>query len=109
MPGKSNSSGVSFEPLHDFVIIRPINARETAGGIALPDDAEVENPRGEVVAMGPGRYSELTDWRPPSVVSVGDQVLLNFQSLTPPYEFEENGVSYIVVRFRDLMGVQEAE
>ncbi|MEM9354602.1 MAG: co-chaperone GroES [Pseudomonadota bacterium] len=104
----SKKPKLSFAPLHDYVVIRAIASNETRGGIALPDNADVGEERGEVVAVGPGRYSEYQDWKPPCPVEVGDEVLMNFtlRMTSPPGEITgDDGETYLMVRFRDLMAV----
>ena len=52
---------MKFQPLHDRVVIRRLDADEkTAGGIIIPDTAQEKPMQGEVVAVGPDR-----DRRPP--------------------------------------------
>jgi co-chaperonin GroES (HSP10) len=72
----------NLEPIDDQVIIRtPKKAKETAGGIALPDGARVTTDRfGVVIAVGPGAMR--ANPRPgdgdryPMQVKVGDKVLM---------------------------------
>lgn len=98
---------IPFSPLHDFLVIKEIRPGETASGIALPDDADVGDPKGEVVAIGPGRFSEYQDWKPPCPVEVGDTVYLHFVGMSPPREVTEDGETYLMARFRDLLAVKK--
>jgi|SRR5207245_6354281 len=62
-------------PLHDQVIVKRIEEKETVkGGIIIPDIAKEKPLEGEVVAVGPGRREkgELV----PLDLKVGDRVLL---------------------------------
>lgn len=76
--GKS-SSKVNIQPLGDRVLIKELEgsdrAEKTAGGIFIPDTVKEDRgaKRGEVIAVGPGRYDdgEIV----PVSVKVGDKVL----------------------------------
>ena len=47
---------MSIKPLHDRVVVKPIEAEEvSAGGILIPDSAKEKSTKGEVVAVGPGK------------------------------------------------------
>jgi co-chaperonin GroES (HSP10) len=48
----------NFEPIEDRVVALHIPAGETAGGIALPDDAEMGIDKFLVLKCGPGRVCE---------------------------------------------------
>lgn len=64
-----------LEPLHDRVLVRPIEfERVTAGGLIIPDSAIEKTQRGEVVAVGPGRY-DPEGRRVPMALQVGDEVV----------------------------------
>ena len=50
---------INLTPLGDRVIIRPIPSEEkTKGGVILPETAKEKPMKGEVVAVGKGRYTE---------------------------------------------------
>src|SRR5438874_11208669 len=57
---------MKFRPLHDRVLVRPVEQEEkTAGGIIIPDTAKEKPMEGKVVAIGPGparRTAEFTRW-----------------------------------------------
>jgi chaperonin GroES len=62
-------------PLEDRVIIRPSQKEEvTTSGIIIPDSGTEGPVRGEVIAVGPGKYTEMGTHIPMNV-SVGDDVL----------------------------------
>ncbi len=91
---------LKFEPLQDFVLVEPIPRKMTAGGIALPDDADVGPEIGRVVKVGPGRYLELGTLVPPDV-TVGDIVYMMF--IHQPLRVELAGKAYVVIRARELI------
>ncbi len=69
-------TGSNIQPLHDFVLVRPVDQQEkTASGIILPDSAKEKPQMGEIVAIGPGRFDEDGEKRIPMEVKVGQKVL----------------------------------
>jgi chaperonin GroES len=63
-----------LKPLGDRIVVRQIEAEEvTASGIVLPDTAQEKPLRGEVLAVGEGRYD--AGERVPLDVQVGDEVI----------------------------------
>ena len=65
---------MSIKPLHDRVVVKPIEADEiSAGGILIPDSAKEKSTKGEVVAVGPGKPLDNGSVRAPAL-KVGDKV-----------------------------------
>jgi chaperonin GroES len=65
---------VNITPLHDRVIVKRLEEKESVkGGIIIPDSAKEKPQEGEVVAVGSGRREkgELI----PLDVKVGDRIL----------------------------------
>jgi chaperonin GroES len=65
---------VNITPLHDRVLVRRLEEKESVkGGIIIPDSAKEKPQEGEVVAVGSGRREkgELI----PLDVKVGDRIL----------------------------------
>lgn len=63
-------------PLHDYVLVKRLSKEEASpGGIIIPDAAREKASRGEVLAVGPGAWSESGRRIEPSVKK-GDIVLL---------------------------------
>lgn len=94
-------SAINIRPLHDRVIIRRIEERTTAGGIVIPETAGDKPQKGEVIAVGPGRYDTNGTLRKLDV-KAGDQVLFGKYSGT---EVKVDGKDYVVMREEDIMGV----
>jgi chaperonin GroES len=93
-----------FRPLHDRVVVRPIEAEEkTAGGIIIPDTAKEKPQQAEVVAVGPGGRDE-TGKLTPIDLKVGDRVLFGKWSGT---EVKIDGEEYLIMKESDVMGVLE--
>jgi chaperonin GroES len=65
---------VNITPLHDRVLVRRLEEKETVkGGIIIPDSAREKPQEGEVVAVGAGRIEKGT--RIPLDVKPGDKIL----------------------------------
>jgi len=65
---------VKMTPLHDRVLVRRLEERETAkGGIIIPDTAKEKPQEGEVMAVGAGKIEKGR--RVPVDVKVGDRIL----------------------------------
>ena len=93
---------MNFRPLHDRVLVQPLDGEEkTAGGIIIPDTAKEKPSEGKVIAVGPGAKTEdgkiLT-----MEVKVGDLVLFGKWSGT---EVKIDGVEYSIMKESDIMGI----
>ena len=75
---------------YDAVIVKPIEVEETVyGNIIVPDMGKDTNTFGEVIAVGPGRYTISGVLLVPQV-KIGDKVVLPTQGFTKlPFEGEE--------------------
>ena len=88
-------------PKGDRVIIKPAAAEEkTAGGIIIPDTAKEKPQKGTVVAVGPGKYAELTGNLIPMTVKVGEEVYYGKYAGT---EISLNGEDYLIMRESDIL------
>jgi len=66
---------VNITPLHDRVLVKRLEEKETVkGGIIIPDSAKEKPQEGEVVAVGAGKLNEKGD-RIALDVKVGDRIL----------------------------------
>lgn len=66
---------VNVTPLHDRVLVRRLEEKETAkGGIIIPDTAKEKPQEGEVIAPGAGKLNEKGE-RIPLDVKAGDRIL----------------------------------
>ncbi|HEY4709042.1 MAG TPA: co-chaperone GroES [Candidatus Acidoferrales bacterium] len=66
---------VNITPLHDRVLVRRLEEKETVkGGIIIPDTAKEKPQEGEVIAVGAGKLNEKGD-RIPLDVKAGDRIL----------------------------------
>jgi chaperonin GroES len=65
---------VNVTPLHDRVLVRRLEEKETTkSGIIIPDSAKERPQEGEVVAVGAGKREK--GHRVPFDVKVGDRIL----------------------------------
>ncbi len=65
---------VNVTPLHDRILVRRLEEKETAkGGIIIPDTAKEKPQEGEVMAVGAGKIEKGK--RVPLDVKVGDRIL----------------------------------
>lgn len=66
---------MNFEPLHDRIIVKPLEAEEkTKGGIVLPDTVKEKPQEGEVIAAGKGKTLDNGTIQP-MAVKKGDRIL----------------------------------
>lgn len=91
-----------LRPLHDRIIVKPLEApEEIRGGIIIPDTAKERPQEGEVIAVGPGRL--LEDGRRLSVdVKVGDRVIFEKYAGT---EVELDDETYLILRESNILGI----
>jgi chaperonin GroES len=93
---------MKFRPLHDRVVVEPLEEEEkTAGGIIIPDSAKEKPMQGKVIAVGPGNRGE--DGKLHALdVKKSDRVLYGKWSGT---EVKIDGKNLLIMRESDIMGV----
>jgi|SRR5271170_7282698 chaperonin GroES len=90
----------NITPLHDRVIIRRIEEKETQkGGIIIPDSAKEKPQEGEVIAVGAGKRNEKGD-RVALDVNVGDRVLFGKYSGS---EIKLEGEELLILREEEIL------
>ena len=90
---------LNITPLHDRVLVRRLEEKETAkGGIIIPDSAKEKPQEGEVIAVGAGRMEK--GLRVPLDVKVGDRIL--FGKYTGN-EIKLDGQEYLIVREEEIL------
>jgi len=93
---------MDLKPLEDRIIIKPLDAEEkTSGGIIIPDNAKEKPQKGEVVAVGPGKYSDSGN-RIDMTLKKGDTVLYGKYSGT---EVKIEGEDHLIMRESDVLAV----
>ena len=93
---------VNLTPLHDRVIVKRIEEKETVkGGIIIPDSAKEKPQEGEVVAVGKGK--RLEDGKVvPLDVQAGDRILFGKYSGS---EIRLDGEEYLIMREDEVLGI----
>jgi len=95
---------MTIRPLHDRVVVRPVEAEtKTTGGIVIPDSAAEKSGQGEVIAVGAGAVMDNGEVRP-LTVKVGDRVLYGKYSGS---EVKVNGETLLVVKESEILAVIE--
>ena len=90
-----------LQPLADRVVLKVKDAEvKTASGLFMPEESKEKPVQAEVVAVGPGTYSNGTKIE--MEVSVGDTVI---QSKFAGTEVEVDGVNYLIIRQSDILAV----
>ena len=93
---------VNLTPLHDRVIVRRIEEKETVkGGIIIPDTAKEKPQEGEVIAVGPGKVTDDGKLQPMSV-KVGDKILFGKYSGS---EVKLGNEELLIMREDDILGI----
>ena len=93
---------MKIKPLADRVVVKPHEAEETtASGIILPDTAKEKPQAGKIVAIGPGKVSDVGN-AIAMTVKVGDNVLYGKYSGT---EITVDGDEVLIMRESDILAV----
>ena len=93
---------MKVRPLHDRLVVRRIEEKETVkGGIIIPDTAKEKPSQGEIVAVGPGGRDESGKLIPLDLKS-GDRVLFGKWSGT---DVKLDGEELLIMKESDIMGV----
>jgi len=93
---------MKVRPLHDRLLVRRIEEKETAGGgIIIPDTAKEKPQEGEVLAVGDGKILE-NGTKLALEVKVGDKVLFGKYSGT---EIEVDGEEVVIVREDEVLAI----
>ncbi len=96
---------MKIKPLGDRVVVKAAKAEEqTKSGLIIPDSAQEKPQKGEVVAVGEGRWDEDGEKRIPIDVKVGDVVLF---SKYGGQDFKIDDEEYKVLEVRDIYGIVE--
>ena len=91
-----------LKPLHDRVLVEPLDAEmKTAGGVIIPDTAQEKPMEGKIVAVGPGGRGDDGKLVKPDV-KTGDRVLYGKWSGT---EVKLDGKDLLIMKESDIMGI----
>jgi chaperonin GroES len=90
---------MKVRPLHDRLVIRRIEEKETVkGGIIIPDTAKEKPQEGEVVAVGNGKVLE-NGTKVAMDVKAGDRVLFG------KYSIKIDGQEYLILREDEVLAI----
>jgi chaperonin GroES len=95
---------MNLRPLHDRILVKRIEEKETVkGGIIIPDTAKEKPQEAEVVAVGQGKKTEEGKLIPLDV-KAGDRILFGKYSGN---EIKMEGQEYLILREEEILGVIE--
>ncbi len=96
---------MKVRPLHDRLLIKRIEEKESVkGGIIIPDSAKEKPQEGEVIAVGHGKKTEEGKVVPLDV-KAGDRILFGKYSGT---EIKIDDEEYLILREEEVLGVIES-
>jgi chaperonin GroES len=97
---------MKFRPLHDRILIKRLEEKETVkGGIIIPDTAKEKPQEGVVEAVGNGKILE-NGTKLSLEVKEGDHILFGKYSGT---EIKIDGVEHLILREDEVLGILEEE
>jgi chaperonin GroES len=93
---------MNVRPLHDRLLIRRIEEKETVkGGIIIPDTAKEKPQEGEVIAVGNGKILD-NGTKVPMDVKAGDKVLFGKYSGT---DIKIDGQEFLILREDEVLAI----
>lgn len=96
---------MTVRPLHDRIIIKRVEEKESIkGGIIIPDSAKEKPQEGQVIAVGNGKKTEEGKVIPLDV-KAGDRILFGKYSGT---EIKLDNQEYLILREEEVLGILEA-
>ena len=95
---------MNIRPLHDRIVVKRVEEKETVqGGIIIPDSAKEKPQEGEVVAVGNGKKTD--DGKTVALdVKAGDRILFGKYSGN---DIKLNGEEYLIMREDEVLAVIE--
>jgi len=99
---KRRHTMAKVRPLHDRLLVKRIEEKETIkGGIIIPDTAKEKPQEGEVIAVGNGKILE-NGTKLALDVKAGDKILFGKYSGT---EIKIDGQEYLILREDEVLAV----
>jgi chaperonin GroES len=93
---------MNVRPLHDRLLVRRIEEKESVkGGIIIPDTAKEKPQEGEVIAVGNGKILE-NGTKVAMDVKAGDRVLFGKYSGT---DIKIDGQEYLILREDEVLAI----
>jgi len=95
---------MDIRPLHDRIVVKRIEEKETMrGGLYIPDSAKEKPQEGEVIAVGKGKRTEDGKLLPLDL-KVGDRILFGKYSGS---DIKIGDNDYLIMREDEVLGVLE--
>ena len=94
---------LNIKPLADRVVVEAAAAEtKTASGIYIPETAQEKPQKGTIVAVGPGKYADVSGTLIPMTTKIGDAILYGKYAGT---EINVDGKEYLIMRESDIYAV----
>ena len=94
---------MNLQPLEDRIVVRANESEATtASGLVIPDTAKEKPQQGEVLAVGPGRWSDDKGSHAKLDIKVGDTVLYSKYGGT---EVTIDGDDLLILTSRDVLAI----
>jgi chaperonin GroES len=94
---------LNIKPLADRVVVEAAAAEtKTASGIYIPETAQEKPQKGTIVAVGPGKYADVSGALIPMTTKVGDAILYGKYAGT---EVTVDGKEYLIMRESDIYAI----
>ena len=94
---------LNIKPLADRVVVEAAAAEtKTASGIYIPETAQEKPQKGTIVAVGPGKFADVSGTLIPMTSKVGDSILYGKYAGT---EITIDGKEYLIMRESDIFAV----
>jgi chaperonin GroES len=94
---------LNIKPLADRVVVEAAAAEtKTASGIYIPETAQEKPQKGTIVAVGPGKFADVSGALIPMTTKIGDSVLYGKYAGT---EINIDGKEYLIMRESDIYAV----
>src|SRR6185312_11358931 len=95
-------SGMDIRPLHDRIVVKRLEEKESMqGGLYIPDSAKEKPQEGQVMAVGNGKKTEEGKVLPLDV-KVGDRILFGKYSGS---DIKLEGEEYLIMREDEVLAV----
>jgi chaperonin GroES len=99
---KETTDMAKVRPLHDRLLVKRIEEKETVkGGIIIPDTAKEKPQEGEVIAVGNGKILD-NGTKVPLDVKAGDKILFGKYSGT---DIKIDDEEYLILREDEVLAV----
>jgi chaperonin GroES len=101
-PHKETTHMAKVRPLHDRLLVKRIEEKETVkGGIIIPDTAKEKPQEGEVIAVGNGKILD-NGTKVPLDVKAGDKILFGKYSGT---DIKIDNEEYLILREDEVLAI----